>query len=255
MAQTVFERFETKYLLNRTQYGALLFALSGNTVQDKYGAYSIGNIYYDTEQYDLIRSSIEKPVYKEKLRLRCYGRVESGTTVFLELKKKFKRRVYKRRIALPYALAQGFPFNNTWEQICRGLNAQNDRAAAYSGQQIAGEIGQFLRLYPVEPKVYIRYDRLALSGVEDPGLRITFDTGIRFRQNDCRLDGCNYGTPVLDPDLVLMELKTPFSIPLWLGHLLSEYGIFPVSFSKYGTCYTDFILNRRSCFLDEQLIA
>jgi hypothetical protein len=248
MAQMVFERFETKYMLTGAQYEALLPALNNKTAPDKYGAYSVGNIYYDTERYDLIRSSIEKPVYKEKLRLRCYGAPEPDTKVYLELKKKFMKRVCKRRIALPYAQAQGFPFDNTWEHICGRLDSPTDR-------QIAGEIGQFLRLYPVSPKVYLRYDRIALSGVEDPGLRITFDTGIRFRQGDCRLDGDDCGTPALDPDKVLMELKTPFAIPLWLSHLLSEYAIFPVSFSKYGTCYTNFILNREAGFLQEQLTA
>jgi hypothetical protein len=248
MAQMIFERFETKYILNRAQYEALLTALNDKTVQDKYGAYAISNIYYDTERYDLIRASIAKPVYKEKLRLRCYGRVESDTRVFLELKKKFKKRVYKRRIALPYGQVQDFPFDNTWEHICGQLVSQND-------VQIAGEIGHFLRLYPVEPRVYLRYDRLALSGVEDPDLRITFDSGIRFRQNDLRLDGGDYGTSVLDPNKVLMEIKTPFAIPLWLSHLLSKYGIFPVSFSKYGTCYTDFILNRCLNLSQKRLVA
>jgi hypothetical protein len=229
VAQMVFERFETKYILTKAQHEMLLPVLSDKTVQDKYGAYAISNIYYDTERYDLIRASIEKPVYKEKLRLRCYGRVESDTRVFLELKKKFKKRVYKRRIALSYAQVKGFPLDNTWEQVCSQLSP-NDA-------QIAGEIGQFLRLYPIVPKVYLRYDRLALFGIEDPGLRITFDSGIRFRQSDIRLDGNDGGTSIFDSNKVLMELKTSFSIPLWLSHLLSECGIFPVSFSKYGTCY------------------
>ncbi|GHU15150.1 molecular chaperone [Spirochaetia bacterium] len=262
MAQMVFARFETKYILNRAQYEALLPALKGKTMPDKYGAYSINNIYYDTEQYDLIRASIEKPVYKEKLRLRCYGRADADTKVFLELKKKFRKRVYKRRIALPYAEAQGFPFGNSWERICGGLASQNDKAAACSDLQVAGEIGQFLRLHPVEPKVYLRYDRLALSGAEDPDLRITFDSGIRFRQDDCRLDGdgtggmdCDYDAPVLEPAKVLMEVKTAFSIPLWLSHLLSEHAIFPVSFSKYGTCYQNFIRNQDLSFFQEQLTA
>ncbi|GHV92537.1 hypothetical protein AGMMS50268_30400 [Spirochaetia bacterium] len=201
-------------------------------------------------------------MYNEKLRLRCYGKVASDTTVFLELKKKFRKRVYKRRITLPYSRVQGFPLDDSWGQKCEELDSQNDTAAARCERQIAGEIGRFLRLYPVEPKVYLHYDRTALSGVEDPDLRITFDTGIHFRQNDCRLDGggvggmdCDYGTPVLDPAKVLMELKTPFSIPLWLSHLLSGYGVFPVSFSKYGTCYTNFILNREVSFPQQKLIA
>ena len=58
--------------------------------------------------YRLIRASLEKPAYKEKLRLRSYGVTEPGGEVFLELKKKYKGIVYKRRITLPEDAAGEF---------------------------------------------------------------------------------------------------------------------------------------------------
>ena len=42
--------------------------------EDQYGLHTIRNIYYDTECDELIRTSIEGPKYKEKFRIRCYGK-------------------------------------------------------------------------------------------------------------------------------------------------------------------------------------
>jgi SPX domain protein involved in polyphosphate accumulation len=214
--------------------------LTGNMVRDWYGSCSIASIYYDTAGYDLIRTSLEKPVYKEKLRLRCYGTANADTLVFIELKKKFKRKSYKRRIRLPYAQVHDFP-NSGWEQDSRGAGP-----GERNFKQIAGEIKHFLYLYRVVPKVYLRYDRFALESLNDPGLRITFDTNIRFRQNDLCLDGDERGVLVSNPEHVLMEVKTPFAIPFWLCRLLSEHHIFPISFSKYGTCYTKYIMRGKA---------
>ena len=51
--------------------------------------YNIYNIYYDTDNSDVIRHSISKPYYKEKLRLRSYYIPNnSNDKVFLELKRK-----------------------------------------------------------------------------------------------------------------------------------------------------------------------
>jgi hypothetical protein len=231
MIQMIFERYETKYLISRDQLDALLPALADRMAPDSYASYSIASIYYDTADYGLIRRALEKPVYREKLRLRCYGSAGEDTTVFLELKKKYKKRVYKRRICLPYALARSFP-EGGWDSS----------AGNFGDTQVGGEIRQFLRLYEVKPAILIRYDRSAWRGVEEPGLRLTFDTGIRFRMDELALNGDPPGTSLLPPDMVLMEVKTPNAIPLWLCRLLSAQRIFPASFSKYGTCYTGFIM-------------
>jgi hypothetical protein len=194
----------------------------------------VASIYYDTADYLLIRRALEKSVYREKLRLRCYGSTGADTTVFLEIKKKYRKRVYKRRICLPYSLARDFP-EGGWDA---GDGQFNDT-------QVRGEIKQFLRLYQVRPRVLIRCDRSAFSSAEDPGLRVTFDTGVRFRQDCLALSGNPSGVSLLAPEKVLMEVKTSGAIPLWLCRLLSAQAIFPASFSKYGTCYTHFIMKPR----------
>ena len=103
-----FERRELKYRITDAQRAALEAAFGARMVPDEHGESTICNIYYDTADYRLIRASLEKPAYKEKLRLRSYGVTEPGGEVFLELKKKYKVIVYKRRITLPEDAAGEF---------------------------------------------------------------------------------------------------------------------------------------------------
>lgn len=166
MAQTVFQRYEKKYLLDREQYTALRDQLSGRMREDRYGRYTICNIYYDTPDYQLIRASLEKPVYKEKLRLRSYRVPDSQSPVFLELKKKFDGVVYKRRAVLTQGEAQRF----LW-----------DGERPDGQEQILNEISWAMQFYRPEPKVFIGYDRAALFSEEEPDLRVTFDTRLRWR--------------------------------------------------------------------------
>lgn len=226
MSKRVFERVEKKYLLNPAQLSALREQLSGKMCEDCFGRYTISNLYYDTDTYELIRHSLEKPVYKEKLRLRCYGKASHNTDVFIELKKKYKGVVYKRRETLPYSAALAF------------LSGSSVDASS----QILREINAFRERYNVSPRVFLCYDRTALAGVDDPELRLTFDTNVRFRQTELRLDNGTFGTDILPAGCTLMELKANGAIPLWLSQILSELQIFPTSFSKYGVCYTNFIL-------------
>ncbi|MDR2505753.1 MAG: polyphosphate polymerase domain-containing protein [Oscillospiraceae bacterium] len=242
MPQTIFKRYETKYMVTTAQYEILRRVLWSKTTEDQYGDYTITNLYYDTDDFALARASIEKPVYKEKLRLRCYGTASGDATVFLELKKKYKGVVYKRRISLLYddamqALCKTEYKKDASEFVSRRGAGQPDAS------QIEKEIATFLAVHPVSAKAFISYDRVALSGAEDAGLRVTFDRNIRFRREDLRLDRGIWGKEILEPGKVLMEIKTEGAMPLWLCRTLGVNGIFPSSYSKYGTCYTDYILN------------
>lgn len=224
--QYSFARYEKKYFLTPQQQAAVLEGLRPYTQPDEYGSYSICNLYYDTDDWRLIRASIEKPTYKEKLRVRSYGIPEPDGTVFVEIKKKCRGMVYKRRICADVRLAaKDLP-----------------RAAALQGGQIGREIGWFLHTYPVSPKVFIAYDRTAFAGLDDPSLRITFDRNIRWRDTALDLRQGSTGTPLGPEGKVLMELKLPGVCPLWLSRLLSEVGAFPTSFSKYGAYYCEHIV-------------
>lgn len=222
--QDVFERIEVKYLLSREQYLELRKRLEGYAEVDQYGLTNILNIYYDTEDYSLVRSSLEKPVYKEKLRLRCYNRPGEDSLSFIEIKKKYKGVVYKRRTDMPYRIAK---------------NYLDGRDAAKPLGQIGSEIEFFRTHYRgLAPAMVISYDRIAMAGIEDPELRITFDTNIRWRTKDMDLTLGGQGRELLEPGQVLMELKIAGSVPLELSRIFSELKIYQTSFSKYGQGFT-----------------
>lgn len=101
--QTVFKRYENKYFINSKQYAGVLHTFERYAEPDRYGRSRICSVYYDTPDRRLIRASLEKPVYKEKLRLRTYGVPSDGSPAFIEIKKKYKGIVYKRRITADYA--------------------------------------------------------------------------------------------------------------------------------------------------------
>lgn len=225
--QFCFQRYEKKYLLTPDQYARMLAGMEEHMEADEYGRYTICNIYYDTGDFRLIRASLAKPVYKEKLRLRSYGVPRSEDQVFVELKKKFNGVVYKRRTVMSAGEAA--------LRLSRGETFAQ-------GDQIDREIAWFLQSCLVSPKVFIAYDRTAFAGTENPDLRITFDTNLRWRDRELDLRAGDWGERILPPDQILMEIKIPGTAPVWLPHLLSKIGAFPTSFSKYGTCYTQKLL-------------
>lgn len=227
--QSVFNRTEIKYLMSDTQRAALMDRINEFVCKDLYGESTISNLYFDTEDYHLIRSSIEKPLYKEKLRLRSYEVPTTSSNVFIELKKKVDGIVYKRRLSLPYLDAVSYLAGNP---------------SCVPSTQIRKEIDWFLERYSLSPKAFIAYDRMAYKGKVDFGLRITFDRNIRFRSNLLDLSRGNFGQTLLTQDQVLMEIKTSRPMPLWLATSLNSLGIYPCSYSKYGNCYKAFVLNR-----------
>ena len=227
--QSCFARFETKYFLTKKQYEGMLAGMAAHAVPDACPKYTINNIYFDTENFQLIRDSLEKPAYKEKLRLRSYGQVQPGDTVFLEMKKKLDSVVYKRRIV--------FPIEEAIAYLERGVRPSDDN-------QICKEIDWLRRCYDLKPVAFIGYDREAYAGLENPELRITFDTNLRWRSTDLDLRSADVGEVLGPPDAILMEVKFPGVCPFWLSRLMSELGVRRTSFSKYGSCYCDNLMYR-----------
>lgn len=220
--QAVFKRKEIKYLLTSTQMEAFRTAMEEHMEPDAFPHSSISNLYYDTPDFRMVRRSLEKPLYKEKLRLRSYATAEDSSQAFLEIKKKALGVVYKRRESLPYS-----------------------QAVAYLDGGIPGGEGQIFReldwiLFAygdLSPAMFVSYERDSFRGLEDPGLRLTLDRDIlwRIRGLDLRLGA--WGEPLLKEDETLMEIKISNAMPLWLSAALSDMGIFPLSYSKYGRAY------------------
>jgi len=228
MAQEIFERYEKKYLLTNEAYRKLVPELMKHMTADRYGKYTISNIYFDTDDFRLIRDSLEKPAYKEKLRLRLYGDADEDKTVFAEIKKKYKGVVYKRRIPLSLRDARRY--------LVYGIRPKLDDRR-FTERQIFREIDYMKNRYGLKPAVFIAYDRIALAGTEDPELRVTFDMNIRCRNTKLDLAEGKHGTQLLKPGTILMEVKIPGAMPLWMAELFEDIAKYQVSFSKYGTYY------------------
>ncbi|MGN1417680.1 MAG: polyphosphate polymerase domain-containing protein [Oscillospiraceae bacterium] len=221
--QSTFRRKELKYLLTSQQYNMLRELISPYMTEDRYGLHTICSIYFDTDDDRLIRSSLEKPLYKEKLRLRSYGVPESDDAeVFMELKKKYKGIVYKRREGLTLSAAESY--------------IQSGQVPTAS--QIFREIEYFRSYYSAYPKVFIAYDRIAMTGIEDKSLRMTFDFDIRCRRDELSLRAGDHGHKLTSDGSTLLEIKISGAVPLWLSSALAQLKIYPVSFSKYGQFFT-----------------
>ncbi|WP_295151995.1 polyphosphate polymerase domain-containing protein [uncultured Ruminococcus sp.] len=221
--QETFKRVEKKYFVTDVQQEEIIRIMAGKAAADHYGLTTICNIYYDTPDHQLIRTSMEKPVYKEKLRIRSYGVPNKDSKVFVELKKKYKGVVYKRRVDM--SLIDSYEFVNFG--VMPGKNPQIEK-----------EIDYFLHFYKdVAPAMYLSYDRIAFAGIDNPDLRITFDSNITYREEEIRLEKGSWGRKLLDPHMRIMEIKIPGAMPLWLSYLLDQLEIYPGSFSKYGEAY------------------
>ena len=226
--QAKFIRHEMKYMITLEQKERLLKEMEPYMSLDKYGRSTIRNVYFDTDSYRLIRHSIEKPAYKEKLRLRSYCQAEANCPIFVELKKKYQDVVYKRRISMPEISA---------------MDWLGGRAENMDPCQIAREIAYFRSYYrSLHPKMFLSYEREAYYCREGGDFRVTFDDLILCRQTELSLGAELGGIPLLEADTVLMELKTAGGIPLWMTHILSREKIYKTSFSKYGTAYERLIL-------------
>ena len=239
-----FKRYELKFLINKEQKDRLMHTILNYMKLDKYGRSKIINLYFDTDNYRLIRASIEKPVYKEKLRIRSYGKATPDSTVFVELKKKYNHIVYKRRVemkhdeAIDWVISGKIPLNYT---------------------QIHREIDYFLSFYKeLKPLTYLSYEREAYYTVEPSDFRVTFDDNIIFRQNDVSLTSDIYGKHIINNDAILMEIKCSGAIPLWFVEQLSKEKIYKTSFSKYGTAYRNYILpylnSKENPIIKEQMV-
>ena len=230
--QNVFKRYEIKFIIDPEQREVLKDTMDGIMKIDRYGKTTIRNIYFDTENYRLIRTSLDKPAYKEKLRVRSYQRVTDEDDVFVELKKKYESVVYKRRTALPEYLAMDW--------LAAGGDKPDDT-------QIANEIEYFRNFYEgIMPKVFLSYEREAYYPEDGSDTRITLDSNIIARDYDLSLRYGVYGRNILDRALTVLEVKVAEAIPMWLIRFLRENNIQKTSFSKYGMYYTNTIMGKQN---------
>lgn len=251
-SSNLFKRIEKKYLLSEEKYSQLISRLSGYIVPDEYPHNTICSMYYDTPDFRLIRASIEKPVYREKLRIRSYGVPEESTAVYVEVKKKYDGVVYKRRLKMELGELEAYLDKRKQPEHFLGqlrLAPDSDTAAApwaeaadkkkkFTDMQIYHEIDYFLDHYGnLRPMMFLSYERDAFFARDNRDLRITFDSDITYRCSDLRLEKGVYGKKLIKPGQRLMEIKIPGAMPLWLSHILDELEIRSSGFTKYGNAY------------------
>ena len=227
----VMKRYERKYLLSGEQTDYLVKSLEGHMKLDQYGRTSIASLYYDTPNYQLIRASVEKPPFKEKIRLRSYGLATQESPVFLELKRKAYGIVYKRRVQTTIPLVEKF-FAGSGDICAPG--------------QINREITYFRNYYQtLVPACLIIYDRVAYY---EPGgdLRLTIDFNPRYRTEALSLAGSMDGIPLRPDGDTVLEIKVQEAMPLWLTRILDEGQIYKNSFSKYGEAFRQQLLNAQT---------
>ena len=230
----VFNRYEHKYILDRKTFEKVIKSLDEHMIVDYHNEgckpYTIANVYFDTYDDYLIRNSLSKPEYKEKLRLRSYGVPNEESIVFLEIKKKVRGIVNKRRT--------GLRLDEAYRFLSSGIPPEPKK---YMNAQVLRELEYFLKIYDLVPKLYLAYDRIAYFEKDNNDLRISFDMNIRSRRYDLKLEKGDYGKRLLPENTYLMEIKTSLAKPLWLTNMLTELDIKRERFSKYGTEFKNMI--------------
>ena len=222
-AQEVFRRVETKYILTPTEFKNLLEAIAPFVEKDRYFKATNCSVYYDTDERYLAIHSMEKPLYKEKIRVRSYNVPRSlADPVFIEIKKKYNGIGSKRRITT--TLEDFYRYEQTGE-----LKTENP--------QIKAELDHSFRFYHLKPALYVAYDRLSFCGKNEGDFRLTFDRNVRSREDNLKLEYGDRGEKYFDQDEVVMEVKVLDGYPLWFARALSNLKIYPASFSKYGRIY------------------
>lgn len=230
MSINVFKRIEEKYLITEEEKQKLLEEINSYIEKDMYYETTVCSIYYDNDNNDLIINSLQKPIYKDKIRLRSYGIPTLEDDVFLEIKNKYKGIVGKRRVKMT--------LNDFYNYLDGKKSFDN---------QIMKEIDYLFKYYVLKPNIFIAYDRTSYFGKKEKDIRITFDNNLRSRRDNLRLEYGDKGDKYLDSNLYIMEIKTLGGMPLWLVNSLSKLKIYPRSYSKYGTKYLQELKEMKIC--------
>lgn len=228
----VFDRVEKKCLITKKQKTEMLKVIKEKMQKDKYYISDVYNIYFDTENFDLIIQSIEQPMFKEKLRARSYGGYDK---VFFEIKTKLCGKDnnvgYKRRVRVT---------KKDYKKIVSGnykvSDLIKDNADGPNDFRIAEEVDYLIDFFGLKPMILVFYRRESYQG--EGGLRITFDEKLKYRTENIgfskrKIDNFYFE----DEKNIIMEIKAHGAWPLWLARKMSQERIFPEQFSKVGKIY------------------
>ena len=214
--------------------------------KDEYQDSEVYNIYFDTDNYDLIVQSIDHPVFKEKLRARSYDGYDK---VFLEIKTKILGRVYREKFLEGDDMMRdnnlGFKrrvliTHQDFDELVSGKTTAealaNRDVEKISDIQIAREVDYLIQHFGLKPKILIYYKRKSYKDGNE--LRVTFDTDLKYRDKSLKFAKNSADKALFSDDKnIIMEIKAQNAMPLWLAKTLSAEKIYPVQFSKIGKIY------------------
>lgn len=243
MIQRVFRRTEIKYLISPEKCQKLFELIEPYLIKDQYFKNTNCSLYFDDEANTLAIRSLEKPLYKEKVRLRSYGVPTLDDVVFLEIKKKFNGVGGKRRV--PVKLKDFY----LWQQ-----NNMNFPLSP-ENPQISAELKHLFKTYDLKPALFLAYDRFSYSDRQNPQFRITFDKNVRSRQTDLHLECGDHGENYFKHGEIVMEVKAEHAYPIWFVRALSRLQIYPASFSKYGRVMQRLDQNHQLAIRSQQPLA
>ncbi len=227
-----FNRVEKKYLITAEQKAHMLKVINQNMKKDDYFISEVFNIYFDTDNFDLIIQSIEQPRFKHKLRARSYGGYDK---VFFEIKTKMRGKDYnigyKRRVRITKR-----DYNKLVKNHTKMIDYMPKNADTPSDHQVAREVDYLIEHYNLKPMILVFYVRESYQGNDK--LRITFDEDLKYRTNKIAFRKLKSDKNFFnDEKNIIMEIKAHGFLPLWLVRKLSEEKIFPEQFSKVGKIY------------------
>ncbi len=236
MNKDTFKRKEIKYVLDAAQHERLRSVVYEQLPPAVFGTGRVSSLYLDTADRSVIARSLEKPLYKEKMRVRWYGAPDlmAAHDAFIELKKKYDGIVYKRRLQVSpgkvRAFLSGMPCADLVQQDVRALDGQTDAQRIQIARELDAARARAARL---RPSVIISCDRTSFGTDDENGLRITFDEHLHAQG---LFDG-ESKFPLMAERHAIMEVKCTGAYPLWLVSALNSAKAYPASFSKYGRFY------------------
>lgn len=232
--ETRFKRVETKYLVARSDLADLMQDLKPYFIEDDYPTSTISNIYFDTEDFDVIQDALNRQNRREKIRMRTYlAQPQADSQVFLEIKAKdeaglgHKYRLLSNPLSITRLMTDGLVDESiTDHHLVEEIQMLRDR---YDQQ--------------LKPRMYIYYDRYSMKekksiqGYPHTKIRLTLDQNLTYRDEDVSFFKGKAGLPLLDEDMVIMEIKAPGDQPQWLQDILDKHGLVEHKFSKYSCAY------------------
>ncbi|GLC90021.1 polyphosphate polymerase domain-containing protein [Lysinibacillus piscis] len=215
-------RKEIKQAISYAQYAMLKMKLQHVMQRDQHagpnGKYLIRSMYFDNFANKVLNEKKEGYIHRDKYRVRIYEK--SADMIHLERKSKRNNLTYKSKCRIA---------QQEYEQMCSGDIAwmeQDERV-------LIRELYQEMKYNQVKPVTVVDYEREAYT-YPFGNVRVTFDSKVQSSLRNTAM--FNKDLPmvdVLEPNLVILEVKYDEYLPDVLKYLLQSVDTRAEAYSKY----------------------